>query len=68
MVDTKKLRGRMAEMGYSQTSLAKHLQINKNTLNAKMNGRSDFSVDDALKICNALNISDDKMKCEIFLQ
>ena len=68
MINSRKLRGKIAEMGMTQTSLAKELSMSKNTLSAKINGHSKFTVDEAHKICLALSISDPKTKCEIFLQ
>ena len=52
-----KLRGRIAELGMSQTELAKVLGISVPAMNAKMNGRMAFVQRDILKLCDALNIS-----------
>jgi len=52
-----KLRGRIAELGISQTELAKILGISVTAMNSKMNGRMAFVQRDILKLCEALNIS-----------
>lgn len=67
MVNTLKLKGKIAEAGYSQTSLAVAAGMSKNTLNAKVNGKTPFNCDEAEAICNVLGISSNDEKAEIFL-
>ena len=38
-----KLKGKIAEAGYSQRSLAAELGMSKNTLNSKVNGKIPFN-------------------------
>ena len=52
-----KLRGRIAELGISQTELAKILGISVTAMNSKMNGRMAFVQRDILKLSEVLNIS-----------
>ena len=40
-----KLKGKIAEAGYSQRSLALELGMSKNTLNSKVNGKIPFYID-----------------------
>lgn len=67
MVDTNKLKGRMVEMGFTQRTLAHRIGINKNTLNAKLNGKSNFDTGEIILICDALGIQSPEEKCAIFL-
>lgn len=57
MVDTAKLRGRIAECGLSQSEVAKRIGIAPRTFFAKMK-RGVFGTDEALKMTELLNISD----------
>lgn len=62
-----KLKGRIAEAGYSQRSLAAELGISKNTLNSKVNGKTPFNTLEIELICQKLNIHDASEKAAIFL-
>lgn len=62
-----KLRGKLAEAGMTQRELAHAMSISINSLSRKINGASAFTVDEALKICNILSITDNHEKCNIFL-
>ncbi len=66
-MNVNKLKAAIVESGYTQVSLAKELGVSKNTINAKINGKSRLFVDEACAICELLNISDDKQKASIFL-
>ena len=72
MVDVNKLKARMVLAGYNQRALvaemcSRGLQISENTLSAKMTGRSQFYVEDALVICDILGIQNPEDKADIFL-
>jgi hypothetical protein len=72
MVDVKKLRSRMILAGHTQKTLAAELRnkgfsMTDNTLSAKMNGRSQFYVEDALAICEILGIDKSEDMVDIFL-
>lgn len=45
-----KIKGKMRELEYTQNKLAKELDITVQTLNAKLNGRSDFTLKELLKL------------------
>lgn len=62
-----KLRGVIAERGIKQSSLAKAFGISTQALSKKLNGTTKTTVDDAIKFCNILQITDNETKCEIFL-
>lgn len=71
MVDVRKLRARMALMGYNQKRLVEALnsrgiKINENTLSSKMNGKP-FDTDLVDGICDVLEIEVPAEKAEIFL-
>ena len=51
-----KLRGRIIQKYASQSSFAVHLGTTEQTVTAKLNGRTQFSQDDIVKWCNALDI------------
>lgn len=51
-----RLKGRMAELGITQTQLAKELGISLQALNQKLNGKTDLSINEAEKIIRVLRI------------
>ena len=63
---TSKLKGKIAEAGYSQRSLATELGISKNTLNSEVNGKTPFNTVEIERICEKLNIHDATEKALIF--
>lgn len=72
MVDVNKLKSRMILAGYTQKTLVAKLRDNgfpmtENTFSAKMNGKSQFYVEDALAICDILGITKAEDKADIFL-
>lgn len=54
----KRVEAQMILRGVSRKELAKQLDISYNTLNQKLNGKSDFSLSEALKIKQVLNAPD----------
>lgn len=58
----------MVRSGYTQRSLARKMGMSKNTLNSKVNGRSQFNMDEAMLACELMNITDDVTKAGIFLR
>lgn len=63
-----KLKGKIAEAGYSQRSLAVELGMSKNTLNAKVNGKVPFNTVEIERLCAKLGIYDGSEKAAIFLE
>lgn len=53
-----KLKGKMAERHLSQAELAKCLGIIVQALNAKLNGRSPFILEEVVKITDILSLDD----------
>lgn len=50
-----KLKGLMTEKNITQAQLAKLLGISVSTLNLKLNGKSDFTIQEGKKISRILN-------------
>lgn len=63
-----KLKGLMKEKNYSQSKLAEILKISTQSLNAKLNGRSQFTVQEAFEIISILKIESSNDIVEIFLK
>lgn len=67
MIHSLRLKAIILEKGYTQRTLAERLGINKNTLNSKINGNSQFNIDEVDQICKILGINSAEEKCSIFL-
>lgn len=63
-----KLKGIMKEKNYSQSKLAKSLNITMQSLNAKLNGRSQFTIKEAFDIISILDIENSNDVVEIFFK
>lgn len=68
MANMRKLKGIMAEAGFTQRALSKEIGMGFTTFNSKINEKSSFNVDEAQKICDVLGIVDPSVKCQIFLR
>lgn len=51
-----KLKGKMTESRVSQDKMAKEIGITVQSLNAKINGRNQFTIEEAVKIIEFLRI------------
>ena len=67
MVNSRRLKSVMVGAGYTQTKMAEELGMSLNSLCSKINNRSEFTIDEVIKICQILSITDDKEKVYIFL-
>ena len=67
MIDKFALLRIMEDKKMTQVKLAKEINICKNTLNSKINGRGKFDTKEVDDICEVLNITDDCLKAQIFL-
>ncbi len=63
-----KLKGIMKEKNYSQSKLADILKISTQSLNAKLNGRTQFTVQEAVEIISILKIESSNDIVEIFFK
>lgn len=61
-----KLRGKMVEMGFSVESLAAEMGIDKSTLYRKLDNGEKFTVGEAQKIKNALDLTNDEASAIFF--
>ena len=55
------------DAGMTQTELSKRLGYGKNTLSNKIHGKTNIYCDEANKICEILNITEQELKANIFL-
>ena len=67
MVNVHKLKGRMAEKGYTQRALAKKLGMSVNTMSSRLTLRTPFNTDEIEKMCDELDITSAEEKIDIFL-
>lgn len=61
-----KLKDRMQQLRYNQVSLSKATNIERVTLNQKINNRIMFKQDEILSIANALDIGSDEIGVYFF--
>ena len=61
-----KLKGKMREMGMTQQSLARQINIDKSTLSRRLKDGNDFTIEEVNKITYALKLTDSEAT-EIFL-
>lgn len=65
-MNCKKLKAAVVEAEYNQRNLAKIMNMSVNTLNAKLNGKSKITVDEAVNFAEVLNLEKNRF-FEIFL-
>lgn len=53
-----KIKSKMTELGYTQQKLADDMGMSVQTLNAKLNGRSGLSLDEAISMIKILRLED----------
>ena len=61
------LLSEMSRQGHTQRSFSRMIGMSKNTFNAKINGKRPFDTDEVERICQALSITDNTLKAQIFL-
>ena len=61
------LIGEIAKAGETRRSLAEQIGISETSLGNKINGKRDFTVAEAVRICEILHITDAAVKAQIFL-
>ena len=61
------LRSEIVANNMTVTSLAESVDMKPKTMYNKMNGTSQFTIDEVIKICEVLKITDAAKKCLIFL-
>lgn len=66
MFDYSKLRGLMAEKQATQKTLSSVIGISQNAFSRKMNGNTDFSPKEIVKICDYLGIPNTQVGAYFF--
>jgi transcriptional regulator with XRE-family HTH domain len=61
-----KLLGKIKEMGFTQNELSNLIGKNKSTLNAKLNGKGNFTVPEMDAICEVLDIPNEEIGAYFF--
>ena len=67
MIDKNLLLGRMVAAGENQGTLSKKLGISKSTFSRLVNNKGCFDLEQAKRLCELLNITDNVEKVQIFL-
>jgi len=67
LINTMKAKAAMVAAGYTQTSLAPEMNMSVNTINSKINGKTPFDVDEAVRFCDICNVDSPTERAEIFL-
>lgn len=67
MVDTPRLKALMRAKGVTQRSLGECIGMDKNSLNAKLNGQRAFKANEIVAICDALGVETAEEICALFL-
>lgn len=68
MVNTNKLKGRIIEKGYSVATLAKAIGVDKSTFYRKLGGECPFTIQDADRIADVLQLTPDEAVAIFFSQ
>lgn len=66
MINTNKIKGRMAELQLTQKDVAKVLNIAQSTANQKINNIRPMDLDEAEKICDLLKIKPTEFEIYFF--
>ena len=66
LVNTRLLKSAIVEAGFTQKLLSETLKMSENSLSSKINGKSQFDIVEAMKICEILKIEDNEKKVSIF--
>lgn len=66
-INSKKLKELIKNAGYTQVRLAEELDISPNSLSSKITGKSEFTLREAKKVCECLDIADLSKRAELFL-
>lgn len=67
MVQTNLLKGKIVASGKTRRDIAQRLHMAESTLSDKINGKRSFTVNEALLLCEILDIESCEEKVAIFL-
>lgn len=59
MVDSRKIRAKIIELGLSRSQIAAELNISEHTLHNKISGLTPFKADEAYQLAKMLGVEDD---------
>lgn len=65
-MNVKKIKAALVETGFTQRSLAKAMNISKNTLNAKINGKTPISIEEAIQLAEILKLNKEEFDAIFF--
>ena len=68
MTNTSKLKGKIAEKGYTFSSFAEAVNISRPALRKKVNGTADFKVSEIECVCSVLDITRAEISDYFFAQ
>ena len=66
MLNSRKLKARMVELGLTQKDVAEALSVNRSTASLKLNGRRPLYIEDAEKLCDLLRIPASEISAYFF--
>lgn len=58
MINTKKLKSRIAELGLTEQAIAQKMDISTNTLRMQLEGQAPLYADDAFRLAEILGVND----------
>lgn len=61
LINTRELKAELIKSGYTQSALANKMNMAKNTLNSRINGRSNISTEEVKRMCEILQIPQERM-------
>ena len=67
MINSKKIKGRLVELGMTQKDISSYLGISQPTVNQKINNTRPMGLDEAEKIADLLQISSEEFKEYFFV-
>ena len=67
MVNTQEIKAELVRKKHTQRTLAVKMGMDKNTLNAKINGKRPMTDGDIVKLCKELEVKEDRKVIELFL-
>lgn len=66
MINTRKVKGRMVELGIGQKELAIHLGLSLPTISQKINNKRPVNLSEALELAQMLKIDEGEYKTYFF--
>ena len=67
MLDKNLFKSAFVKKGYTQDTLAEALGVSANTMSSRMTGKSCFNTEEIDRLCELLDITDNREKADIFL-